>query len=91
MICMYCGETRRIGLLISDKNNTPFEVTNATYELQRVSNNAFLCETSGACVIDGHTLYCMISPPCSGIYTLKYEMTIGTERIIKKLDISVQK
>ncbi len=82
-IIMVLGERREVTLEVEIDGSDTFELREASYSLTR--NGATV--DSGTPLIDGHKLRLSVEPPEAGIYRLQVAFGIGTERIVRTVQI----
>lgn len=85
-IRMLLGERRRLTLVVTIGESSEFEISNATYLLQRGETEM----ENGAAVVDGHDIYVYLEPKEAGCFRLTVTFSVGGEIIKKRVLIRVE-
>lgn len=80
------GETKHVRIEVLSRNNEPFEIFDAAYEL--VSEGGEV-EDSGIAVINEHVLDVLLEPKKTGMYKLRFIYHIGDQTLIEELNMVV--
>lgn len=80
------GETKHVRIEVLSRNNEPFEIFDATYEL--VSEGGEV-EDSGIAVINEHVLDVLLGPKKTGMHKLRFMYHIGDQTLIEELNVVV--
>lgn len=80
------GEKRAITLEITSCDDDAFTIRNPSYELTFGDT----IEATGEPTIEDHNLIVVIQPQKVGKYILEFTMTIGSEIIIRKIQVIVK-
>lgn len=81
----YIGEERHVRLLVHSTNGEPFQIRDATYELQSFDT----IEDSGDCIIDDHVIDARIAPKRRNTYLLCFYYRVADERLVEQIEVAV--
>ena len=81
----YLGEQRHIRLQVHSKENLPFTIRNATWELQYLGKE----EASGDCSVQDHILDVKIAPLQKTLYRLLIAYEVADERLMECVEVLV--
>jgi hypothetical protein len=83
---IYQGETRNLGITITNSVNSTFTIESADFA---VSNSENVVINSGTATIDGHNVYALFNGTTVGEYTLVFIYKVGVEIMKAKLNVEV--
>lgn len=84
---MYLGEIRRATVTVSSKARENFVITDPTYKL-RIRG---ILEAEGIPEVYGHDMFIMVEPKTAGTYLLETKFFIAGEKLIRRVEIEVEK
>lgn len=82
---MYFGETRAITVELISCDEEPFVIRNPKYSISYSDE----VEVEGTPILDDHKLTFIFTPKRAGRYTLRCEVNVASETIIRYLPIHV--
>ena len=83
---IYKGETRNLGISISNITNNVFIIDSAEYA---ISNSENIVIDSGTATINGHNIYALIKGDTVGQFTMVFIYKIGVEIMKAKFNVEV--
>lgn len=82
-IRFYVGENKHVRIRVHARNNEPFVIRNATWELK----SSYETEASGECFIDGTVIDAQIAPKKRLEYKLYITYKVADETLMECIEV----